>query len=147
MKYTEANLGRIFILRLEEGDQIPRTIEKFAKDKNINSATVLFIGGAKKDSKIVVGPKDCEADKPVAIVEDLLNTSETIGVGTIFTNEETEPRLHLHASFGSHKGVVTGCTRQGVDIWLVGEVVILEMINHSGTRKVDASSGFELLEV
>ena len=27
MKYTEANLARIFILRLEEGDQIPSTIE------------------------------------------------------------------------------------------------------------------------
>ncbi|EGW37165.1 hypothetical protein [Desulfosporosinus sp. OT] len=30
MKYSEANLGRIFILRLEHGDRIPDTIENFA---------------------------------------------------------------------------------------------------------------------
>lgn len=147
MKYTEANLGRIFILRLEEGDQIPGTIEEFAKDKEIKGATVFFIGGSKKNSKIVVGPRDCEADRPEAIVEDLLTTSETVGLGTIFTNEEDDPKLHLHASMGSHQGVMTGCTRQGVDIWLVGEVVILEMINHSATRKIDPESGFELLEI
>ena len=77
----------------------------------------------------------------------LFRSSETIGVGTIFTNEDDQPKLHLHASMGSYNGVMTGCTRQGVDIWLVAEVVILELINHSATRKIDSESGFELLEV
>lgn len=43
MKFTEANLGRIFILRLEHGDRIPDVIEEFAKAQKVESATVLFI--------------------------------------------------------------------------------------------------------
>lgn len=48
MKHTEANLGRIFILRMEHGDRIPDVMEEFAKANQIKSALVLFEGGADK---------------------------------------------------------------------------------------------------
>ncbi|RJX22504.1 MAG: DUF296 domain-containing protein, partial [Ammonifex sp.] len=41
----------------------------------------------------------------------------------------------------------TGCTREGVTIWHIGEVIILELINSSAQRKIDPTTGFELLEV
>jgi len=71
MKFTEANLGRIFILRLEHGDRIPDVIEEFANGNNIDSATVLFVGGSEQHSKVVVGPEDGTVEKPVPTVVNL----------------------------------------------------------------------------
>jgi len=52
MKYTEANLGRIFVLRLEHGEKLPDTIEEFARSKNILRGMCVLIGGIDKDSHI-----------------------------------------------------------------------------------------------
>lgn len=147
VKYTEASLGRIFILRLEQGDKIPDTIESFAKEKNIKSAVVFFIGGADKGSKVVVGPRDGAEEKPVPIITTLAGTSESVGVGTIFINENNDPKLHLHSAFGHGEKTITGCTRKGVDIWLYGEVIIMEIVNNSSVRKIDKLTAFELLEI
>lgn len=147
MKYSEANLGRIFILRLEDDDRIPETIEEFAENKEIKSATVLFIGGAKEDSKIVAGPEDGSSEQPVPNIEKLVGVSEAVGVGTIFENEDGAAKLHLHSAFGREDKTITGCTREGVDIWQIGEVIILELINSSAQRQIDSETGFELLEV
>ncbi|HBV85591.1 PPC domain-containing DNA-binding protein [Desulfosporosinus sp.] len=147
MKYSEANLGRIFILRLEHGDIIPDTIENFAITYQINSAIVHFLGGADTNSKVVVGPEDGTARKPIPMVTELLGTSEAVGIGTIFTNEQKVPKLHLHSAFGRNRDTVTGCTREGVKIWHIGEVIIFELANSTAQRKVDPETGFELLEL
>lgn len=147
MKFTEANLGRIFILRLEHGDRIPDTIEEFAKNHNIESATVQFIGGSEQNSKVVVGPEDGTAAKPVPTVINLPGVSEAVGVGTIFMNEDKLPKLHMHSAFGRNVQTVTGCTREGVSIWQIGEVIIFELTNNSAQRKINPVNGFELLEV
>lgn len=147
MKYSEANLGRIFILRLEHGDKLPNIIEEFATTHQIESAILYFLGGADKDSKVVVGPEDSTAQKPRPMVTNLLGTSEAVGIGTLFINEERIPKLHLHSSFGRNRETVTGCTREGVIIWHIGEVVIFELINTSAQRKIDMETGFELLDL
>ncbi len=147
MKYSEANMGRVFVLRLEHGDMIPDIIEKFAGDQQVNGALVFFLGGAEKDSKVIVGPKDGKEAKPVPMITLLKDVSEALGVGTLFMNEEGRPKLHMHSAFGRERNTVTGCTRQGVEVWQIGEVVILELTGSAACRKVDAETGFELLEV
>src|SRR5680860_28041 len=147
MKYSEANLGRIFILRLEHGDKIPDTIEEFASTHQIDSAILHFLGGADTNSKVVVGPEDGAAKKPRKIVTELIGTSEAVGIGTLFINEDKIPKLHLHAAFGRNRDTVTGCTREGVTIWHIGEVVIFELVNSSARRKFDTDTGFELLDL
>lgn len=147
MKYSQATLGRVFILRLEDRDRIPDVIEDFAQAQQINSATVLFLGGADQDSKVVVGPADGAVPKPVPMVTTLSGAGEALGVGTIFTNEAGNPKLHLHSAFGRQEQTITGCTREGVDIWKIGEVVITELLNSSAQRRIDPKTGFELLEV
>ena len=146
MKYSEGKIERTFVIRLEDGDKLPDTIEKFAQTHKINSAIVFYIGGAKKNSKIVVGPKNNEAIIPIPMVTLLKGVSESQGLGTIFLNEEKKPKLHMHASFGRKAKTITGCVRKGVDIWLVGEIVIIEMLDTSAIRKKDITSGFELLD-
>ena len=58
MDFTEAKLGRIFILRLHQDEVLHEVIEKFASQKNVSSALCFFLGGAEDKSKIVVGPKE-----------------------------------------------------------------------------------------
>ncbi|MTI79480.1 MAG: DNA-binding protein [Firmicutes bacterium] len=147
MKYSEANLGRIFVLRLEHGDTIPSTIEDFAKDQGIRSALVYFLGGAEKGSKAVVGPEKGSNEKPIPMITYLSGVSEAVGFGTLFLNQEDCPKLHMHASFGREQSTITGCTREGVTIWHIGEVVMLELLNTSAHRKINTQNGFELLEV
>jgi hypothetical protein len=38
-----------------------------------------------------------------------------------------------------------GCTRAGLETWLVGEVVLLEILGTQARRTVDSGSGFDLL--
>ena len=147
MDYTEAKLGRIFILRLQHGETLHRVIEEFASRKQVSSALCFFLGGAEDKSKIVVGPKDGESLPPEPMVTLLKGVHESFGVGTIFTDEQGKPKLHMHAGFGRKDNAVVGCVRLGVDVWRIGEVVILELASASLKRVMDKETGFELLKV
>lgn len=147
MKYTEANIGRTFILRLEHGDVVTDTIQNFAMQKGIKSAYVQIVGGADKNSKLVVGPEDGEAQIPQKIYFNTKGVTEMAGVGTLFTNENGEAKLHLHATFGREGNATTGCCWPGIVTWHIGEVIIQELLTNNAIRKLNAENGFELLEI
>ncbi len=146
LEYTEASLGRIFILRLHQNEVLHQEIEKLAAQKDIKSALCFFLGGAEDKSKVVVGPKDGKAMPPQPMITLLQGVHEGCGVGTIFTDEAGTPKLHMHASFGRNDNAVTGCIRMGVDVWQIGEVVILELTGSSAKRVKNKETGFEFLE-
>ena len=146
MNYTEANLGRIFVLRLHNDERLNEVIEKFAEQKQIKSAFCFFLGGAQDKSKVVVGPKDGDAMPPQPMVTLLKGIHEGCGVGTVFTDDEGKPKLHMHASFGRNDNTITGCVRMGVDVWQIGEVVILELTGSSAKRTKNKETSFEFLE-
>jgi predicted DNA-binding protein with PD1-like motif len=147
LDYTEAKLGRIFILRLCQGERIHEVIEKFASEKQVSSALCFFLGGAEDKSKVVVGPKDGKVLPPEPMIALLKGVHEACGVGTIFTEEQGKPKLHMHASFGRNDKAVTGCVRMGVDVWQIGEVVVLELCCSSAKRVKNKDTCFEFLEV
>jgi len=147
MQFTEVKLGRLFVLRLHDGDRLPEVLESFATEKNVSTALCFFLGGAKEKSRIVVGPKDGYALPPEPMVTLLSGVHEACGVGTIFADEEGKPKLHMHASFGRNENTITGCVRMGVDVWRIGEVVVLELAGVSARRAKDKETGFEFLEV
>jgi predicted DNA-binding protein with PD1-like motif len=76
----------------------------------------------------------------------LRGVHEACGVGTIFTDEQGKPKLHMHASFGRNETAITGCVRMGVDVWQIGEVVILELTGSTAKRTKNKETGFEFLE-
>ncbi len=147
MEFTEAKLGRIFILRLHQDDVLHEVIEKFASEKQVASALCFFLGGADDESKVVVGPKDGKACTIDPMVTLLKGAHEAAGVGTIFTNGQGTPKLHMHASFGRNEQAITGCVRKGVNVWLIGEVVILELTGSSARRAKNKDTSFEVLEL
>jgi uncharacterized protein len=147
LDFTEAKLGRIFILRLHQNAVLHEVIEKFASEKQVASALCFFLGGAEDRSKVVVGPKDGNACAIDPMVTLLKGAHEAAGVGTIFTNEQGTPMLHMHASFGRNEQAITGCVRKGVNVWLIGEVVILELTGSSARRAKNKDTSFEVLEL
>ncbi len=101
MKYSEAKQGRIFLIRLEDGDIVHEEIEKFAKEKNINAAAVTILGGAAGDSTLIVGPGDGEARPVVPVKRILGNVHEVVGAGTLFPDDEGNP-LRIRSTMLRH---------------------------------------------
>ena len=147
MEFTEAKLGRVFVLRLRQGERLDEVVEEFSAEKKICSALCFFLGGAEDKSKVVVGPKEGNACTIDPMIVLLKGVHEACGVGTIFANEQGKPKLHMHASFGRAETAVTGCVRMGVDIWLIGEVVIIELTGSTAKRAKEKESSFEVLSI
>ena len=146
MKYSEAKQGRVFVIRLEDGDILHEEIEKFAAEKGIRAAALLAVGGADTGSTLVVGPAEGRA-KPIVPLEHVLdNVHEVAGVGTLFPDDTGRPVLHMHGAFGRERQTVTGCVRTGVKVWHVLEVVLLELTDTSAGRRPDGATGFKLLQ-
>jgi len=145
VKYTSATLGRVFVLRLEDGDVLNDTLERFAEEQGVTGALAFYVGGVADGSTVVVGPDAECRDGVVALLHSLAGTQEAFAVGTLFPNAEGKPVLHMHAASGREGGATVGGTRAGVSTWLVGEVILLEVSSAQARREVDKSSGFELL--
>ena len=147
MQFTEAKLGRVYVLRLHDGDRLPDVLESFAAEKNVSTGLCFFLGGAKENSRVVVGPKDCYNLPPEPMVTLLERVHEACGVGTIFSDETGKPKLHMHSSFGRSENTVTGCVRMGVEVWQIGEVMIIEFTEAQARRVIDKKTNFEFLEI
>lgn len=148
VRYTEGAIGRVFILRLEDGELLNDTIETFARDKGVAWASVFFLGGSADGSRVVVGPEAGRAeaacgDAIVPLVHDLAGHREVLALGTLIPNEAGQPVLH---AAGREGDATVGCTRAGLKVWLVGEVVIQEILGATAERVLDPATGFELLE-
>lgn len=146
MKAIEGKLGRVFIIRLEDGDVIPDCIEKFAGEKGISVAQVIMIGGI-GGGQIVVGPRRSDEMPPEPMVLPVDGAHEVVGLGVIAPDEKRKPMLHMHASLGRAGKTTTGCLRPGVTAWLVVEAIIIEVVGTNATRMLDRKTGFELLQV
>jgi predicted DNA-binding protein with PD1-like motif len=147
MEFTEAKIGRVFVLRLHDGDRLPDIIERFASEHKVSGALCFLVGDVKEGGRVVVGPKNGDVFPPEPMLALLRGVHEVVGVGTIFLNEEGKPKLHMHAGFGRDEKAVAGCIRMGADIWQIGEFIILEIEHAAAKRKKDKKTGFELLEI
>ncbi|GAH13138.1 unnamed protein product [marine sediment metagenome] len=135
MKYSEGKVGRIFVIRLEDGDRMPDAIESFARKNNVLRGMCILIGGIKDGGNIVVGPKNGDSLPPQPITFRINGVHEIAGVGTVFPDGEGNPKLHMHASLGREGKASTGCIRPGIEVWKVGEIILLEIKENPAQRK------------
>jgi predicted DNA-binding protein with PD1-like motif len=147
MRYTNAQLGRVLVIRLEDGDVVHESIEEAARAEGIARAAVILLGGAGGGSRIIAGPEDANADPIVPFERVLHGVHEMAGVGTLFPDGAGTPKLHLHAAFGRDDRVTAGCIRNGVTTWVIGEAVVIELLGSDAQRRVDPATGFELLDL
>ncbi|MBI5606904.1 MAG: DNA-binding protein [Deltaproteobacteria bacterium] len=145
MKYSIAKQGRIFIIRLEDGEILHETLERFAVEQGIKAAYMIVLGGADGQSRLVVGPEDGQATPVNPMTHALENIHEIVGTGTLFPDDEAKPSLHMHVAAGRRDSTITGCVRAGVKTWQVAEVILIEMLDCTAVRKPDTDLGFKLL--
>jgi predicted DNA-binding protein with PD1-like motif len=145
MRYSEARQGRTFVIRLDDGDIVHEEIERFAREKGIAAAALIILGGADGKSALVVGPEKARVSLVVPMEHRLSDVHEVAGTGTIFPDDEGNPILHMHMACGRMTSTVTGCIRQGVKVWHVMEVILLELVDTTATRALEPASGFKLL--
>lgn len=145
MKSMQADFGRIFVLRLEHGDEIPDCIEAFAAEKGVRRALVAMLGGIGQ-GKVVSGPRDGK-ERPIApMIEAITAVHEAQALGTIFPDPAGKPSLHMHAGLGRAGRTITGCIRPGIDVWQICEAVMIELVCEA-KRSVDPDTGFKLLDL
>ncbi|HTY44787.1 MAG TPA: DUF296 domain-containing protein [Patescibacteria group bacterium] len=144
MKYASGTLGRVFVLKFDNGDAVLETLADFAKKQRLKAATIIFLGALKK-GKLVTGPK-----KPVVPPEpsqvDFDGGWETMGIGTIFTNA-LGPQIHIHSAMGKKRKTLTGCLRKGSGVFLVIEAVVFELKGVKATKDLDPATGLNLLKI
>jgi predicted DNA-binding protein with PD1-like motif len=147
MKAIEGKLGRIFILRLEHNDALPKCIEDFAAEKQIQLAQVVFIGGI-YNGNLVAGPRNTGDSRPDPIVLPVHEASDAAAVGIIAPAENGRPALHMHGALGRAGQTMAGCFQAGVSVWLVGEAVIYEILSESKAKRiVDKTAKLTLFEI
>ncbi|MFC1584450.1 PPC domain-containing DNA-binding protein [Fibrobacterota bacterium] len=134
------------MIRLENGDILNQCIENFAVKHHLSAASLAFVGGVDKGSRLIVGPEDGEALPVTPMEHRLAEAHEAFGTGTIFSDEQGRPVLHMHISCGRGRHAITGCVRLGVKIWHIGEVILEEITDTSAVRRADVRTGFNLLE-
>ena len=145
MKYSEAKQGRVFVLRLEDGDIVHEVIEKFAKENSINSAYLTAFGGIDKDSTLVCGPENGRSKTILPNLIEIEDVHEVCGTGTIFPDENGKPLLHMHLACGRDETTRTGCVRIGVKTWHILEIILVELTDCTARRLPDKKLGLNLL--
>ena len=146
MKYSEAKQGRVFVIRLEDGEIVHKKIEQFVKDHAIERATLFAVGGADRGSLIVVGPGESRSNPVNPMTFELDDAHEITGSGTLFPDDKGNPILHMHIACGREENTITGCIRNGVKVWQVMEIILTELLENQATRQYDPNTGFKLLE-
>lgn len=145
MKAREGQTGRVFVIRLEDGDVVPGCIERFAEENGVSVGHVILVGGI-GGGEIVVGPRRSDERPPEPMLLPVDGAHEVVGVGVLAPGEGGKPQLHIHAALGRSGRTMTGCLRPGVTTWLVGEVILYEILGVDVARVRDEESGFALLE-
>lgn len=144
MRYRVGNLGRVVVMRLEDGEDAISSISDMAKKEGIKAAVFYLLGGL-KGARVVVGPEK-EEMPPVPVWREIGESHEVIGIGTIFY-QDGEPKVHLHSAMGKRDNVKVGCVREKAETFLVLEAIILELSGIEATREFDPSTGLSLLRL
>jgi len=124
---------------------VPECIERFAEENGVSVGQAILVGGV-GSGDVVVGPGSLKEMPPEPMLLPIDGVHEVVGVGVLAPSEDGKPTLHIHAALGRAGQTITGCLRQGVTTWLVGEVILYEIIDANVVRVQDKQSGFELLE-
>jgi len=145
MKACQGKMGRDFVIRLDDGDVVPGCIERFAEENGVSVGHAVLVGGI-GGGEVVVGPRCSQEMPPQPMLLPVDGAHEVVGVGVLAPDEDGKPVLHIHAALGRSGQTMSGCLRPGVETWLVGEVVLYEILGVKAVRVRDAESGFSLLE-
>ncbi|MDD1715761.1 MAG: DUF296 domain-containing protein [Methanolinea sp.] len=141
MQYAEGKTGRIFLLRIDHGEDLLVELEKFSREKEIRCATIQILG-ALREGKLVTGP-EVPVLPPVPHFEEVSGGWEILGIASLFWGDQG-PQIHLHTAIGRGKQALTGCLRVRGEVYLVIEAIITEILGIDARRIHDPGTGLSL---
>ncbi len=107
MQYTEGQLGRVFVVRIDNGEDMLISLHKFIDDKDIRAGSILFLGALMNGRMVTV---EEPVIPPVPHFVMFEGGWEVFGIGTIYPGEETTHPLSCFSrpfrpcSYGMHQG-------------------------------------------
>jgi uncharacterized protein len=141
MQYTEGQLGRVFVVRIDDGEDMLISLRQFINDKSVCAGTILFLG-ALMNGRMVTGPEE-PVIPPVPHFVMFEGGWEVFGIATIYP-AEGGPHIHYHASVGRSGHALTGCLREKAISYLIVEAVILEFTGLAARRELDQKTQLHL---
>ena len=142
MDYKSVSIGRVFLVRVEHGEDFLEKLKELAREENISFGTVTFLG-ALTSADIVAGPKKLELPaQPTDL--SFSDGREVVGFGTI-SRKSGEVTLHVHASLGKGEKTLAGCLRKNCEVFITVEAIVTELVGADVLRKKDSRTGHELL--
>jgi predicted DNA-binding protein with PD1-like motif len=144
MEYTQGNLGRIYVLKFKDQDDLLDELKGFLRKEKLKAGVFVCIG-ALRQGQVVTGPKQ-PVIPPEPNWRKFSQGWELVGLGTVFSDAEG-PHVHLHVSVGKKKSVITGCLRKQSRIFLVMEAVFFELKNVKAHKNLDSKTGLHLLQL
>ena len=141
MKYSVGRIGRVVVAKLED---VLTALESLTEKEKIESALFVVIGNLKKGS--LVSGAETEKIPVIPIWQHFSTNHEILGIGTIF-QMEGKPKTHLHATLVHGDELLAGCLREKSEVFLVAELIVLELLDVSARRAKDEKTGFTLLKV
>jgi predicted DNA-binding protein with PD1-like motif len=144
MQYSEGSIGRVFVLRMDHGEDLIESLQKFLQEKKIESCMALFMG-ALRDGRAVTGPK-LPVVPPSPNYETYESAWEVFGMATIYPSKEG-PKLHIHSGIGRGREAILGCIRDKAEVYLIVEAVLLEICGLNAERAWDEKMQLYLLSL
>jgi predicted DNA-binding protein with PD1-like motif len=141
MQYTEGQIGRVFVVRIDDGEDLLVSLRQFINDKSVYAGSILFLG-ALMNGRMVTGPEE-PVIPPVPHFVMFEGGWEVFGIGTIYPGEGG-PHIHYHASVGRSGHALTGCLRETAITYLIVEAIILEFTGLSAHREFDEKTQVNL---
>ncbi|VVB72227.1 Uncharacterised protein [uncultured archaeon] len=142
MQYSEGSLGRVFVLRMDHGEDLIAMLQKFASAKRIESCMALFLGALQK-GHVVTGPEHPTVP-PIPHSEIFDGAWETFGMATIYPSAEG-PKIHIHSALGRGRQALAGCIREQAEIYLIVEAVLFEFFGLEAKKAWDEKMELHLL--
>ncbi len=143
MKYSEGSIGRVIVARLDDGEEMTSGMRELMAQTGITSAVVLFMG-ALRSGEAVAGPVRDELP-PVPSWLTFGSPHEVVGVGTVFP-VDGKPALHMHGAVGRGDRSFVACLRKVAEVYLILEVIILEIVGSDAVRVTDPRAEMYLMD-
>lgn len=138
-RFWEAQQGRIWIGRLETGDDLVEGIEQFAAGQSIRAAWVSAIGAVRGAAFAYYDQRD----RRYVELGSTEHHEITGFIGNISIRDD-RPFLHAHATFADESGAaVGGHLLSGCEVF-VAEIAIREMTGVELVRSPDEVTGLAL---
>ncbi len=121
--------GRIFLLRVPEGEDLPEFVNRFAEEKGIKTAIVKGIGSLRNP---VVGYYSEEIKDYKRI--ELTGTFELLTLLGNISLKDGKPFAHLHVTLGNADGDVFGGHLMKGEVF-VAELYVQELLGEPLVRR------------